>query len=77
MVYMSIEVIIFYILLLDSVFANLFAWTSGRRWYRRNFSFIARYFPLKRVWTTYYLVLVLFIGWVLRVYGALEVPFLD
>ena len=69
---MSIEVIIFYILVVDAVLANLFAWTpDGQKWYQRNFAIISRYLPLKRAWTTYYMVLVLFIGWILYSFGVL------
>ena len=69
---MPIEVIIFYAVLLDALAANAFAWLGkGNNWYRRNFSVIARYFPLSRGWTTYYLILVLWIGSILLRAGLL------
>lgn len=61
---MSVERIIFYVLLADSVAVNLIAWSKGRAWYRRNFGLLARALPMKRAWTTWYLVLVLLIGWI-------------
>ena len=67
----SIEVIIFYLLLVDSVGANLVSWGGERSWYRKNFRLISRYFPATKGWTTYYLVLVLWIGVLLYKFEAL------
>ncbi len=53
--------IICYLLLFDSLSANVIAWTRGKGWYRRNFRLMSRAFPITRGWTTYYLVLVLWI----------------
>lgn len=53
--------IIFVILLIDAVTAVAFSWL-GRGWYIEHFRLISRYFPLTKGWTTYYLVLVLYIG---------------
>lgn len=59
----SIEVLIFYILLIDSIGANLVAWFGiGEKWYLKNLRIISRYFPPSRGWTTYYLILVILIG---------------
>lgn len=68
---LSIEVIIFYILLIDSIAANLLAWSGEGAWFNKNFRIISRYFPLTKGWTTYYLVLVIFIGFILYKYNAL------
>ncbi|MAF13774.1 MAG: hypothetical protein CMI53_02680 [Parcubacteria group bacterium] len=68
---MSIEVIIFYLLLIDSIGANLMSWGGGRKWYQKNFRIISRYFPATKGWTTYYLVLVIFIGIILYKNNAL------
>lgn len=65
---MSIYAIIFYLLLIDSIGVNIVAWTSGRKWYQRNFSIFSRYFPATRGWTTYYLLLVIFIGYIIHNY---------
>lgn len=67
---MTIEGIIFYFLLLDSVSANLFAWCGGR-WYTKHFRLISRWFPLTAGWTFAYLILVLWIGTLLYRVGAL------
>lgn len=66
---MRIELIIFYVLLLDALAANLFAWFGDDKFYSKKFRLISRYFPLARGWTTLYLLLVLFIGAVLYRYG--------
>lgn len=57
-----IWIIVFYLLLIDSISVNVVSWFGFRKWYQGNFSIIARHFPLTRGWTTYYLVLVLLIG---------------
>ncbi len=59
------ESIIFYLLLIDALGANLFAFSGGKKWYQRNCTILARYFPLSKGWTLYYLTLVLFIGYIL------------
>lgn len=65
-----IEVIIFYILLVDSVAANVLAWTKGRKWYHRHFRIISRWLPMARGWALYYLVLVLAFGFYLITQGV-------
>jgi hypothetical protein len=67
---MSIESIIFYLLLIDSVAANLVAWFEAE-WFVKHFRFISRAFPMAKGWTAYYLVLVLFIGFLLYQAGNL------
>ncbi len=63
--------IIFYLLLIDAISVNLISWFGFRKWYQGNFAILARFFPLTRGWTTYYLILVLFIGYVLHAYISL------
>ena len=72
---LNLESIIFYLLLLDALGANLLAWSGGQRWWQRHLSVVAKFFPLSRGWTTYYLLLVLLIGWLLFRLGALILPF--
>lgn len=62
----TIWVIVFYLLLIDSLSANIVSWLGFRKWYQGNFGIIARHFPITRGWTTYYLVLVLIIGYLLH-----------
>ncbi len=57
-----ILLIVWYLLLLDALGANIVSWGGFRKWYQGNFSVIARLLPMTKGWTTYYLVLVLFIG---------------
>lgn len=68
----TLEIIVFYILLIDSIGANLFSWLGGQKWYSKNFRIFSRYFPLTRGWTTYYFILVLWIGiMIIRAGGTL------
>ena len=67
----SLELVVFYILLIDSLAANAVAWFGGEKWYVKHFRIISRYFPAVRGWTTYYLILVLWYGFVLYRLGEL------
>lgn len=55
------EIIIFFFLLIDSIGANLVVW-FGNKWYTRHFRWLSRFFPPARGWALYYLILVLWIG---------------
>jgi len=70
----TLESILFYILLIDAIGANLMAWGGGQRWWQQNLSLFARYLPLARGWTTYYLLLVVIMGIMLFRLGALVLP---
>jgi len=59
---MSIETVVFYLLLLDSIGANLVVWL-GEAWYTKHIRFISQFFPPAKGWALYYLILVLWIGW--------------
>lgn len=67
---MSIEAIIFYLLVIDSVSANLVA-LFGQKWYARHFRIFSRWFPPAEGWALYYLILVLWIGSLLLRLGLL------
>ena len=67
---MSIEAIIFYLLLLDSLGANWEAWFDGKG-YRKHFPVLSKYFPATKGWAFYYLVLVLWIGMLLHQLGII------
>ncbi len=58
---MSIEAIIFYLLLIDSISCNLIV-LFGEKWYVKHFRIVSRLFPPAKGWAAYYLVLVLWIG---------------
>ncbi|MEA3322839.1 MAG: hypothetical protein U9Q12_01315 [Patescibacteria group bacterium] len=61
-------VVMFWLLLFDSVGANIVSWFGLTKWYH-NFTVISRLFPATKGWTTYYFVLVLFIGFILKYFG--------
>jgi hypothetical protein len=65
----TIETIIFFVLLLDSIIANLIAY-FGRRWYMEHFQLLSRWVPITRVWASGYLLLVVWIGTILYRVGA-------
>lgn len=70
-----LESIVFYILLIDAVGANFLAWSGGQRWWQQHFAPIARFIPLARGWTTYYLIIVLIMGIMLHYNDILVLPF--
>lgn len=67
----AFETIIFYLVLLDAVVANVVAWSGARNKINRKLGLFSRYFPITRGWTTYYLVLVLWVGYGLLRLGML------
>jgi hypothetical protein len=60
---MTLE-IIFWILLVDSLIAGYIAW-CGNKEYWNNKKFFKRYLPLTKGWTTWYIILSLFIGYII------------
>lgn len=66
---MIVEVIIWVLLLIDSVSANLVV-LFGSKWYTKHFRTVSRLFPPGEGWALYYLILVLWIGSLLYRLGA-------
>ncbi len=64
----NIIVIIFYFLLIDSVSANIVAWSGLKKWYQGNFTIFSRYFPITKGWAGYYLLLVVFIAYIINIF---------
>jgi hypothetical protein len=62
-------VVVFWLLLIDSVGANISAWFGLDKWYQK-FTVLVRLFPMTRGWTTFYFVLVLYIGFILKYFGV-------
>ena len=52
----------FWVLLVDSLVANGIAWW-GSVWYAKHLQTASRLLPMTKVWTGYYLALVLWIGY--------------
>jgi hypothetical protein len=67
---MSIEAIIFYVLLIDAIGANIIV-RARRDWYVHHFRTISRWFPPAEGWVLYYLILVLWVGSLLYRAGKL------
>ena len=63
---LSLETILWGVLMLDSIFCCGFAWaTKGVSWYVKIFPRIAKQFPLTRGWSLFYLGLMGWVGCVL------------
>lgn len=71
----NIESIVFYILLIDAIGANLLAWSGGQHWWKQNLAPLSRFMPLARGWTTYYFIIVVVMGIMLCRAGVLVLPF--
>lgn len=67
---MTLEAIIFYILLIDAISANIVA-ISGSGWYAKYLRTFSRWFPMAKGWAIYYLILVLWVGTLLYRMGTL------
>lgn len=67
----SIEAIVFYIVLLDAATAFLIAWSGRGKDMNVKLGVVGRFFPITRGWTTYYLILVLWIGSLMLRHGML------
>ncbi|MFQ5620966.1 MAG: hypothetical protein ACE5FT_03930 [Candidatus Nanoarchaeia archaeon] len=66
----TLEAVVFYLVLLDSIGANLMAWGNGK-WYKKTFPWWAKRVPLNKVWCAWYLILVLWVGYSLNRLGIL------
>ena len=58
---MTIELMIWYFLLVDSLFCNLMVWFFPN-WYSKKFKRLAKLFPPSKCWAVLYLALVLWVG---------------
>ena len=65
-----IEVIIWYLFVLDSVGANITAWFFPK-WAKKNFKGVWKHLPITKAWAGVYLVLVLWVGCALYRLGIL------
>ena len=70
---LGIEGIIFYVVLIDSVMANIMVWFSPKllNWYKSYWSKFAKEFPPAKGWCVYYFVLVVWIGYGLNRLGII------
>ncbi|MFH1425745.1 MAG: hypothetical protein ABIG28_03415 [archaeon] len=66
------EAIVYYLVLLDSIFAVLLAFCF-HGWYKRHYKGFYRHFPATKGWVIWYLILVLWIGWALSRLGLLVI----
>lgn len=66
----SIESIIFYLILLDSILVNVVAWFFSK-WYKKNAGVWGKHFPATKGWALLYLILTLWIGYLLYRLGVI------
>lgn len=66
----NIEAIIYYIILTDSIIANIVSWCCAG-WYKKNAKKFYRQFPITKGWCIWYFILVLWIGYGLLRLGVL------
>lgn len=67
----QIDVIVFWLLLIDAIIANLMTWIGAEAWWPKPLQGLSRILPAKKAWTTIYLLLVLWVGSILFRLGAL------
>lgn len=61
----QVFIIIFFLLLIDSLGVNFLTWFGSRGRYYKYLPVFSKHFPLSKGWAIYYLILVLFIGLIL------------
>lgn len=68
----SFEEVLYYFVLIDAVSACVASWTGFGAYLNRRSALFGQYFPITKGWTTYYLILVLWIGYSLTRLGILD-----
>jgi len=64
--------VIFILLFIDAIGANLFVWFGGVKWWHKQFRTMSRNFPVNKFLAGYYLLLVIFIGYLLVELGQIS-----
>jgi len=68
---MTFEAIIYYLILIDAIGANITVWFFSK-WYKKNMhKGIVKHFPASKGWTAWYLILMLWVGYALSRLGIL------
>lgn len=57
----TFKIVIFYLLLIDSLAVNFIAWFA-QKWYGQTFPVFSKYLPVTKLWAALYLILALWIG---------------
>lgn len=68
---LSLEAILYYLVLVDAISAVVASWTRYGTEMNKRFSIFGHYFPVTKGWTTYYLVLVLWLGFTFARFGVI------
>jgi len=64
----GIEAVIYYLILLDSIVANIMVWFFAK-WYKKNYRGWYKHFPAAKGWALWYLILVIWVGYGLQRLG--------
>lgn len=72
MIEWTLESVVWVILLVDAVGANVVVYFGDDKWYKKHLRVFSRFFPLAKGWAGYYLVLVLWIGFMLYRSGQIS-----
>lgn len=67
----SFEMVIYYLILIDAVSALIAAWTGYGATINKRYSIFGIYFPITKGWTSYYLILVIWLGCALARLGII------
>jgi hypothetical protein len=66
----SVEGIIWYLVLIDAVGANIAAWCCAK-WVKKNYKGFWKHLPVTKAWAAIYLVLVFWVGYGLNRLGLI------
>ena len=61
---LSLEKILWFLVFIDSISTNIIVWFFPQ-WYEKKFNKMSKYFSATKGWSTWYLILVLWIGYAL------------
>jgi hypothetical protein len=67
----TFEMVIYYLVLIDAISAVIAAWTGYGAKMNARYSIFAHHFPITKGWTTYYLVLIIWLGCALARLGII------
>jgi hypothetical protein len=59
---LTLEKILWLLVFIDSISTNLIVWFFPK-WYEKKFNKMSKYFPATKGWSTWYLILVIWIGY--------------
>ena len=61
---LSLEKLLWFLVFIDSISTNIIVWFFPQ-WYEKKFNKMSKYLPATKGWSTWYLILVIWIGYAL------------